>query len=94
MYTALLQHSPPHVLALHAPLLQEAVARGCKMLFLPENVSFLGTSFTEVRVLTAHIGSPFELAAAQAAILPFACRVVPDNSPGSVSIRPNRLLPH
>lgn len=35
---------------LHAPLLQDAVARGCKMLFLPENVSFLGTSFTEVHM--------------------------------------------
>lgn len=30
---------------------QEAVEQGCKMLFLPENVSFLGTSFTEARML-------------------------------------------
>lgn len=32
---------------------QDAVARGCRMLFLPENVSFLGTSFTEVCILPA-----------------------------------------
>lgn len=36
-----------------APMLQEAAARGCKMLFLPENVSFLGSSFTEVRAWRA-----------------------------------------
>lgn len=34
-------------------LLQDAVSRGCKMLFLPENVSFLGTSFTEASGLWA-----------------------------------------
>ena len=30
------------------PTLQEARRQGCSMLFLPENVSFLGRSFTEV----------------------------------------------
>ncbi|PRW59651.1 nitrilase 2 isoform A [Chlorella sorokiniana] len=39
-------------------LAQDAVAQGCKMLFLPENVSFLGTSFTESLAIAEPLDGP------------------------------------
>lgn len=60
-----LHHAAPASPApfLFTNLLQDAVAHGCKMLFLPENVSFLGTSFTEASGLRAQAAELAPLAA-------------------------------
>ncbi|KAL4435951.1 hypothetical protein ABPG77_000713 [Micractinium sp. CCAP 211/92] len=45
-------------LAVVSQLAKEAVEQGCKMLFLPENVSFLGTAFSESLAIAEPLQGP------------------------------------